>query len=203
MQLLESLYQIVTQYIASWGYWGLILGMAMESACMPIPSEIVLPFGGYMVSKGILTYWGAVAAGLGGGTLGSVVAYVVGFYGGRPFILKYGRYILLNEHDIERAEYWFDRFGTKVVFWARFLPIVRTFISLPAGISGMNFWRFLIYTVLGSLPWTILFIYLGMKLGDNWARVRTMFEEFDTVVLILVIGLFVYAVISRLRNRSR
>lgn len=203
MQLLESLYQLVTQFIASWGYWGLVLGMAMESACMPIPSEIVLPFGGYMVSRGILTFWGAVAAGLGGGTLGSVVAYAVGFYGGRPFILKYGRYILLKEHDIERAEHWFQRFGTKVVFWARFLPIVRTFISLPAGISGMNFWRFIIYTVLGSLPWTILFIYLGMKLGENWARVRIMFEEFDTVILILVVGLFVYAILNRLRNRSR
>lgn len=203
MQLLESLYQLVTQFIASWGYWGLVLGMAMESACMPIPSEIVLPFGGYMVSRGILTFCGAVAAGLGGGTLGSVVAYVVGFYGGRPFILKYGRYILLKEHDIERAEHWFQRFGTKVVFWARFLPIVRTFISLPAGISGMNFWRFIIYTVLGSLPWTILFIYLGMKLGENWARVRIMFEKFDTVILILVVGLFVYAIINRLRNRSR
>ena len=119
MEWLEHLYEMVTTCIDAWGYWGLIIGMALESACIPIPSEIILPYGGYMVSRGILGYWQAVAAGTLGGTIGSCIAYYVGSVGGRPFILKYGRYFLVSPHDLQTADRLFKRYGHQVVFWAR------------------------------------------------------------------------------------
>lgn len=202
-ELLEALYTVATEYMAAWGYWGIILGMALESACFPLPSEIILPFGGYLVSQGILNYWEAVLAGLLGGTLGSTVAFVVGSYGGRPFILKYGRYFLIREHDIKRADDLFSRYGTKIVFWARFMPVVRTFISLPAGIARMDFSRFLIYTIAGSIPWTLVFVYAGVKMGDNWAYIRSIFEKFDVFIILALVAIVLFWVVNRLRDRKR
>lgn len=199
-ELLEAMYVLATEYMAVWGYWGLIVGMALESACFPLPSEIILPFGGYLVSQGVLSYWEAVLAGLLGGTLGSTAAYLVGLYGGRPFILKYGRYLLINEHDIMRADDLFSRYGNKIVFWARFMPVVRTFISLPAGITRMDFTRFLIYTIAGSIPWTLVFVYAGVKMGDNWAYIRSIFEKFDVFIILALVVLVLFWVISRLRD---
>jgi len=194
---------MVTTYIDAWGYWGLIIGMAVESACIPIPSEIILPYGGYMVSRGILGYWQAVVAGTLGGTIGSCIAYYIGSVGGRPFILKYGRYFLISQHDLQTADRWFTRYGHQVVFWARLLPVVRTFISLPAGISHMSFRRFLFYTILGSVPWSILFVYLGFKLGQNWNHVRRVFEEFDLIILAGLIALIILYFARKIRqNRS-
>ncbi|HCF50563.1 MAG TPA: hypothetical protein DER60_09780 [Syntrophomonas sp.] len=203
MELLEYLYHIATTYIDAWGYWGLIIGMALESACIPIPSEIILPYGGYMVSRGILGYWQAVLAGTLGGTIGSCIAYWVGSVGGRPFILKYGRYFLVSPHDLQTADRWFTRYGHQVVFWARLLPVIRTFISLPAGISRMDFRRFLVYTILGSTPWSIIFVYLGLKLGQNWDQVRKVFEEFDLIILAALIALIIAYIVMKIRqNRS-
>jgi len=122
-----------------------------------------------------------------GGVLGSIIAYVAGYYGGRPLILKYGRYLLISHRDVGRADRLFERYGTQIVFWARFLPIVRTFISLPAGIARMNFMRFLIYTILGSLPWTIVFTFGGMKLGENWFTLRSMLGEFHVAVALIIV----------------
>lgn len=205
MEIVEPLYHVIVDYIYLWGYWGVLLGMALESACMPVPSEIVLPFGGYLVSRGIMSFWEAVSAGLLGGVLGSVISYVVGYYGGRPLILKYGRYVLITQKDVARADRLFERYGTRIVFWARFLPIVRTFISLPAGVARMNFSRFLLYTVFGSLPWTIIFTYGGLKLGENWMAIRTLLERFDiaiAVVVILSLGLWLVTKIRAI-NRAR
>lgn len=202
-ELLEALYIVATEYMEVWGYWGLIMGMALESACFPLPSEIILPFGGYLVSQGILNYWEAVLAGLLGGTLGSTVAFLVGSYGGRPFILKYGRYFLIREQDIRRADDLFSRYGTKIVFWARFMPVVRTFISLPAGIARMDFPRFLIYTIAGSIPWTLVFVYAGVKMGDNWAYIRSIFEKFDVFIILALVAIVLFWVVNRLRDRKR
>lgn len=199
-ELLEALYALATEYMAVWGYWGIVLGMALESACFPLPSEIILPFGGYLVSQGALNFWEAVMAGLLGGTLGSTAAYLVGSYGGRPFILKYGRYFLISEHDVRRADDLFSRYGTKIVFWARFMPVVRTFISLPAGITRMDFPRFLIYTIAGSLPWTVVFVYAGVKMGDNWAYIRSIFEKFDVFIILALVAIVLFWVVKRLRD---
>ncbi|MGE5404743.1 MAG: DedA family protein [Candidatus Saccharibacteria bacterium] len=204
--ILEAIYQFSTGYIEAWGYWGLVLGMALESACMPVPSEIVLPYGGYMVSKGILAYWWTVFACVAGGLFGSVTAYAIGFYGGRPFILKYGKYIFLDPDDLERADSLFERYGNAIVFWARLLPVVRTFISLPAGISRMNFTKFISYTIAGSVPWTILFVSIGVKLGQNWKRVRETLEQFDTlivVVLVLAVLYWVYRKVTKHYSRAK
>lgn len=200
MEWLEYLYHIATTYIDAWGYWGLIIGMALESACIPIPSEIILPYGGYMVSRGILGYWQAVVAGTLGGAIGSSLAYWVGSIGGRPFIMRYGRYFLINTRDMQVADRWFIRYGHQVVFWARLLPVIRTFISLPAGISRMDFRRFLLYTILGSFPWSIIFVYLGFKLGQNWNQVRKMFEEFDIIILSALVALMVVYIAVKIRQ---
>ncbi|MGI6548463.1 MAG: DedA family protein [Syntrophomonadales bacterium] len=199
-EFLEALYVLATEYMAVWGYWGIVVGMALESACFPLPSEIILPFGGYLVSQGVMSYWEAVLAGLLGGTLGSTIAYVVGSYGGRPFILKYGKYFLIREHDVERADDLFSRYGTKIVFWARFMPVIRTFISLPAGITRMDFTRFLIYTIAGSIPWTLVFVYAGVKMGDNWNYIRSIFEKFDVFIILALVAIVLFWVVSRLRD---
>jgi len=200
LEILEALYALAVQYMAVWGYWGLIVGMALESACFPLPSEIILPFGGYLVSQGALKFWEAVLAGLLGGVLGSTIAYLVGSYGGRPFIQKYGRYILIRQQDLQRADELFARYGNKIVFWARLMPVVRTFISLPAGIARMNFASFLIYTIAGSLPWTVIFVYAGGKMGDNWDHIRTIFEKFDVVIILALVAMVVFWVVIRVRE---
>lgn len=199
-QIFELIYHVATSYIEAWGYWGMVLGMALESACMPVPSEIVLPYGGYMVSKGILTFWWTVIAAVAGGLLGSIAAYTVGYHGGRPVIMKYGKYIFLDPEDIERADTLFEKYGNAIVFWARLMPVIRTFISLPAGISRMSFKKFLSYTIAGSLPWTILFIWIGVKLGENWKQVRQTLEQFDSLiigVLVLAVLYWVYRKVKR------
>lgn len=200
MEFLESLYNLATEYIFLWGYWGLIVGMAIESACIPLPSEIILPFGGFMVSKGILSFWPAALAGTLGGTIGSLVAYLVGYFGGRPFILRYGRYIFIRPQDLALADNWFRRYGNKAVFWARLMPVIRTFISLPAGITRMNLGGFLVYTVLGSLPWCILFTYLGVKMGENWAAIRRAFEELDIIIIAVLALLVVFWIVKKARR---
>ena len=199
-EILEALYALAVEYMAVWGYWGLIMGMALESACFPLPSEIILPFGGYMVSQGIMNFWEAVLAGLLGGVLGSTIAYLVGSYGGRPFIEKYGRYILIRKQDLQRADDLFARYGNKIVFWARLMPVVRTFISLPAGIARMNFSSFLVYTIAGSFPWTVIFVYAGVKMGDNWDHIRTIFEKFDVVIILALVAMVVFWVVIRVRE---
>lgn len=159
--------------------------MALESACIPLPSEVILPFAGYLVSQGYMTFWDAVWAGLLGQTAGSLVAYYVGYYGGRPFLERYGRYFFLRKHELEVADKWFARYGEATAFFSRLLPAVRTFISLPAGIAGMPVWRFLVYSAAGAFPWTVLLVYAGVKMGEHWTDLRVLFHRLD---LLLVLG---------------
>ncbi|APC07837.1 DedA family protein [Neomoorella thermoacetica] len=198
--LLAPLFEFITSAIASFGYPGIAVAMALESACIPLPSEVILPFGGYLVSTGSLGFWGTVLAGTIGGTIGSIVAYFVGLRGGRPFLRKYGHYVFFSEKEFVVAEKWFNRYGEATVFFTRLMPIIRTFISLPAGIAAMPFGRFVVYTFLGSLPWSILLVFVGRQLGANWEALSPIFHRFD---LIIVAGLILLVFFYWRRHRSR
>ncbi|HET7628492.1 MAG TPA: DedA family protein [Bacillales bacterium] len=175
-------------WIVGLGYWGICLGLMVEV----IPSEIVLSYGGFMISRGEITFVGAVIAGLIGGTIQQWFIYWIGYYGGRPFVKKFGKYIFLHEKHVAIAEGWFEKYGSGVVFFARFIPVVRQAISIPAGLAKMNFAKFTFYTVLAMIPWSILFLYLGMTLGDNW---RAIDEAAAPYINIIAFGALVVGVV--------
>lgn len=179
---MEQFFNIVIDYITLWGYTAIVIGMALESACIPVPSELIFGFAGYLVYLGKLDFTTAVAAGVVGGLIGSIVAYLVGYYGGQPLVDKYGRYILLSKRNVDMAQRWFDRYGLKATFFSRLLPVVRTFISLPAGFAQIDFGKFVIYTLLGSIPWTIGLIYAGMFLGENWQTLNVVGHKASLIV---------------------
>jgi len=201
--ILEFLARFIISVISSTGYVGIVLLMAIESACIPLPSEVIMPFSGYLVSVGRFQLaWVAVAGAL-GCNLGSFVAYYVGSLGGRPLVEKYGRYVLLTRHDLAMADRFFARYGDWAVFIARLLPVVRTFIALPAGIARMNVARFHLYTFLGSLPWCWVLAYAGLKLGERWTTLREYFHRFDTVIGILIVLGAAWFIHNRWKNRLR
>lgn len=192
--IITILAAFVIATIAKFGYTGVALMMAIESACIPLPSEIIMPFAGYLVSSGVFNIWLAGFAGAVGCVLGSVLAYWVGFYGGRTAIEKYGKYILMSHHDLEVADRFFTKYGSSAIFFSRLMPVIRTFISLPAGIARMDFKKFVVYTFTGSLPWCLGLAWIGKKLGDNWNTLGAYFHRFDAVIglaLLIGIGLFV------------
>jgi len=187
-RIIEALSVFIIFVISALGYWGIILLMAIESACIPLPSEVIMPFSGYLVSTGRFNLWWVSVAGAFGCVVGSLVAYWVGMYGGRPIIEKYGRFILLSRHDLDLADRWFSRYGEAIVFFSRLLPAVRTFIAFPAGVARMNLKRFVIYTFAGSLPWCLALAYVGQKLGEQWNKndtLKTWFHRFDFVIGII------------------
>jgi membrane protein DedA with SNARE-associated domain len=187
-KIIEYLSYFIVATISALGYSGVVLLMAIESACIPLPSEIIMPFSGYLVSTGQMNLWGVAVAGAVGCVLGSLVAYWVGMYGGRPLIEKYGRYILLSRHDLDLADRWFAKYGEVIVFVSRLLPAIRTFIAFPAGVARMNLTKFVIYTFAGSLPWCLGLAYAGQKLGEQWNKddtLKTWFHRFDFVIGIL------------------
>jgi membrane protein DedA with SNARE-associated domain len=184
-KLIEILSAFIVATISTLGYGGVVLLMAVESACIPLPSEIIMPFSGYLVYKGQFNLWAVGVAGAVGCVLGSWVAYYVGLYGGRPVIEKYGRYVLLSRHDLDLADRWFARYGEAIVFFSRLLPVVRTFIAFPAGVARMSLTRFTVYTFLGSLPWCIGLAYVGQILGEQWDKnetLKTWFHRFDFLI---------------------
>lgn len=188
--IIGVLAEFIIDGISALGYWGVGLMMAIESACVPLPSEIIMPFSGYLVIGGQFTLWGVTLAGSIGCVVGSALAYWVGYFGGRSFIEKYGKYILITKHDLDIADKFFNKYGGSAVFFSRMLPVVRTFISLPAGISRMNFWKLVIYTLVGSIPWCYALAYLGKKLGDKWDTLGVYFHKFDILIgVIFVIGI--------------
>src|SRR6185436_4540956 len=191
-KIIEILSAFIVATISTLGYAGIVLLMAIESACIPLPSEIIMPFSGYLVYKGQFNLWAVGVAGAVGCVVGSWVAYYVGLYGGRPMIEKYGRYVLLSRHDLDLADRWFARYGEAIVFFSRLLPVIRTFIAFPAGVARMNIPRFIIYTFAGSLPWCLGLAYVGQKLGEKWDKdptLKNLFHRFDFVIgIILVAG---------------
>lgn len=201
--ILEFLGHFVVSVISQTGYWGIVLLMAIESACIPLPSEVIMPFSGYLASIGRFKLTWVAFAGALGCNVGSFVAYYVGALGGRPLVEKYGRYVLMTRHDLEMADRFFARYGDWAVFIARLLPVVRTFIALPAGIARMNFLRFNLYTFLGSLPWCWALAYAGLKLGERWTVLREYFHRFDAVLGVLILLGVAWFVRNRWKNRLR
>jgi membrane protein DedA with SNARE-associated domain len=185
--------------ISAVGYGGIVILMAIESACIPLPSEIIMPFSGYLVSTGRFDLIMVATAGAIGCNLGSTVAYAVGYYGGRPLVEKWGAYVLISRRDLEMADRFFGRFGSITIFLSRLLPVIRTFIALPAGIARMNQVKFQIYTFLGSWPWCFALAYVGVKLGERWdtdPTLREFLHRFDAVI----IAVFLIAVIWYVRR---
>lgn len=197
MSITNDVVQWCTHLIGSWGLPAVFALMLLESACIPIPSEATMPFAGFAVSEGHLSLLGIVVAGVAGNLVGSWIAYAVGYWGGPPFVEHYGRYVLLRPRHLETSRRWFDRWGAPVVFFGRLVPVVRTFISLPAGFARMAFWKFTLFTVLGCLPWVLLLGYLGEKLGSNWGKVRPYLHYADYAVVAAVIALIVWLIVRR------
>jgi len=188
--ILEILAQWIISVEGSMGLGGIVLLMGIESACIPLPSEVIMPFAGYLITKNAFTLWEAGLAGAIGCVLGSLLAYYIGMFGGRPFAEKYGKYILLNPHDLELADSLFAKYGEVLTFVSRLVPVIRTFIALPAGIARMNVWRFSVYTFLGSFPWCFGLAWIGQKMGENWPALREQFHQIDLVIAgFLLIGL--------------
>ena len=192
--MLERVFGAATAFIvaviSAGGYGGIVALMAIESACIPLPSEIIMPFAGYLVYRGDLGLLGVSVAGAFGCVVGSLLAYAVGAAGGRPAIERWGRWVLLSPHDLDLAERWFARWGRATVFWARLLPVVRTFIALPAGIAKMELWPFVWLTFAGSLPWCLALAYFGFKLAENWNEVREKLHGLDVAVgTVVALGL--------------
>jgi len=195
-KILAFLSSLIISLISAMGYLGIILAMAIESACIPLPSEIIMPFSGYLVSQGRFSLWWVSLAGALGCSLGSVLAYGLGVWGGRPLVLKYGKYVLIQRKDLERADQFFEKHGDKATFLARLLPVIRTFISLPAGVARMDFAKFLFYSFAGSLPWCLLLAWIGFKLGERWDEVHVIFQKLDLLigaVIVAAIAWFVWA----------
>ena len=194
------------------GYLGVLVAMAIESAMIPLPSELILPCAGFLVSDpsqlepitgGTWNYWIVVVVATAGNTLGSLVAYVIGAYGGRPFLERYGRYLLIRPHEIELADRFFADHGGATVFVGRLLPVVRTFISFPAGVARMPIGRFVVYSTAGALPWSMLLVYAGTVLGANWVDIRHALQPFDLAIAIAVVAAVVLFVWWRLGMPGR
>src|SRR5215216_6532678 len=187
--ILHPLIEFVTETIGRYGVPAVFVLMLLESMGILIPSEAISPFAGYLVSEGKMSLLAAVGAGVLGNLVGSSVAYFIGLWGGRELWFHYGRYVCVNAHDPQTAEKWFDKYGELTVFVSRCLPVVRTFISFPAGTAKMNFAKFVLYTFLGCLPWVFALTYFGYLLGENWERIGSFLHYLDyAVALAFVTG---------------
>lgn len=193
-RLMSSVSALIVAFISATGYGAVVVLMAIESACVPLPSEVTMPFAGYLVATGRFNLQLVALAGALGCLLGSYVAYFIG-RGGNRVLVRYGRYVLIAPHEIERAERFFDRWGPHAVFISRLLPVIRTFIALPAGVARMRLWPFTIYTLLGSYLWCLGLAWAGMKLGQHWAELGPYFHRFDSAIAALIVaggGLVLY-----------
>ncbi len=198
--MLAFIDQIVIPFLASLygavGYLGVLVAMAIESAMIPLPSELILPFAGFLVSdpakiepltNGPWSFWIVVVVATLGNTLGSLVAYAIGAWGGRPFLERYGKYLLIRPHEIEIAERFFARWGAQTAFFSRLLPIVRTFISFPAGVARMPLRTFVLYSTAGAFVWSTVLVWAGVQLGERWTEIRRALQPFDLVIAVVAI----------------
>lgn len=186
----------VINLINSYGYLGMFLGMVLEAVIIIIPSELILATGGILVSKNIFTFWGAFLTGLLGSVFCAIVIYFMGYFGGQPFIKKYGKYFFMKEEDIEKSDSWFNKYGMLSALIGRNFPIVRTLISLPIGIMRMSFVKFVIYTTIGSIPWTFIFVYFGYALGENWIVLKNITDSLKIPIRI-IIGILIFRFIKK------
>jgi len=202
-QLIELIVRFVTDTVSSIGYLGVLALMVLESACIPIPSEIIMPFSGFLASTGKFSLFLVTLAGALGNLIGAVITYAIGYYGGRPFVLKYGKYFFIKEKEVHHAEKFFAKWGDFAVFIARNLPIVRTFISLPAGVAEMNFAKFSVYSFIGSLPWCFGLAYLGYLLGSNWLLIRKYGHFLDILVALALFLLIIKIIRDYFKNHNQ
>jgi membrane protein DedA with SNARE-associated domain len=202
-KILAVLFIFIKSLIAATGYGGIVILMAIESACIPLPSELIMPFAGYLVFEGAMKLVWVATAGAIGCNLGSLIAYEIGAYGGRPLVERYGRWILLGRRDLDWADRFFARWGYLAVFIARLLPVVRTFIALPAGIARMPRGRFHLYTFLGSWPWCFVLAWCGLKLGENWRGLGKYLHKFDVAILVVLVGGIAWFAWTHWQNRLR
>src|ERR1700687_2815370 len=202
-KIITVLFVFINSIVATTGYAGIALLMAIESACIPLPSELIMPFAGYLVSTGAMKLVWVATAGAIGCNLGSLIAYEMGCYGGPLLVERYGRWILMGRRELDWADRFFQRWGYMAVFIARLLPVIRTFIALPAGVARMPRGKFHIYTFLGSWPWCFVLAYLGMKLGENWRSLGKYFHQFDALIGVLLIGGIAWVLWSHWQNRLR
>lgn len=207
-RIIAPLATFVTAVISAGGYPGIVFLMAIESACVPLPSEIIMPFAGYLVSTGRFELWAVAVAGAIGCNVGSVVAYEVGRRGGRPFVARWGKYILVDMHDIDMAERFFARWGWAAMFIARLLPVIRTFIAFPAGVARMPLIPFHVMTFIGSLIWCYGLAWVGMTMGEAWRsdpRLSSILHSVDAVIVIIVLaigGWWIWRKLRRIREQS-
>lgn len=190
--ILELAASFVIQVIQATGYGGIAFLMALESMNIPIPSEIIMPFAGFLAFDEKLNLIWVILWGTFGNLIGSLASYYLGFFGGRPFLARYGKFFLLKSSDVEFSEQFFKKYGNFAILLSRVLPLVRTFISFPAGIARMNIWKFSIYTLAGSFFWSIILAYGGFVAGANWKILESYFQKFDWLILTLVIILAIW-----------
>jgi membrane protein DedA with SNARE-associated domain len=202
-EIIDLLAQLVVQIIDFLGYGGIFLLMLIESCGIPMPSEVIMPFSGFLVAAGAMNFWLVALLGTIGNLIGSLLAYWIGWRGGRPLVEKYGKYLLIFKHDLDVGDRWFSKRGELAVFFGRLLPIVRTYISFPAGIARMSLKKFAFYTFLGALPWCLLFTWLGVKMENNWDLIRQKLHTFDLAIGILIIAGIAWYVWRHIRNRKR
>jgi membrane protein DedA with SNARE-associated domain len=200
--VLNSIIDAITRAIGNHGFPAVLGLMTLESACIPVPSEVIQLFAGYLVSLHRMSLFAAVSAGVLGNLIGSWIAWSVGYYGGRPFIERWGRYIHVTPARLERSERWFDQHGEVAVLIGRCVPVIRTFISLPAGVARMPFWRFSLFTLIGCVPWVLGLTLLGVQVGPSWERWRHRLEYLDYIVVAAIVIGIVYLVVRARRRRG-
>lgn len=195
----------VLELINNFGYFGMFLGMVLEAVIIIIPSELILATGGILAGRGIFNFWMSFFVGLLGSIFCAIVIYMMGYFGGYPFINKYGKYFFMKEEDIKKSNTWFDKYGLIAAAVGRNIPIIRTLISLPVGIARLSFKKFLIYTTIGSIPWTFVFVYFGYSLGNNWTVLSDITSKLKIPIRILIILLvtsFIYKKIKKMHKKK-
>ena len=193
----------IIDLIVNYGYIGMFIGMVLEAVIIIIPSEAILATGGILASKGIFSFTGSFITGLLGSIFCAIVIYFMGYFGGKAFVKKYGKYFFMKEEDLEKSDSWFNKYGMVSALVCRNIPIVRTLISLPIGITKQSFIKFLIYTTIGSIPWTLAFTYFGYTLGDNWIIINTYLSHLKTpirIIIIIIVLRLIYILFSRRKN---
>ena len=198
----EKLVEYIVAGISAGGYPGLFVLMALESMIAPVPSEVVMPFAGFLVLQGKFSFWIALFASSFGSIFGSLLSYYMGIYGGRPFILKFGKYLLLEKEHLEWTEKWFRKQGSKTIFISRFVPVVRHLISIPAGMARMPIHKFIIYTFFGASVWNLILLYAGFKLGSHWDKIHQFSKELDTIFIFAVVAFLAYFIWKHHKKRK-
>ena len=201
MGLTELLAESITRLIEKGGYLSVLIMMIMESMVLPVPSEAVMPFAGFLVAEHTFTFWQVVLYSTAGSIIGSLISYTAGYYGGKPFVSKFGRYVFLNTHHLESTEKFFNKYGEATIFICRFIPVVRHLISIPAGVGKMNLMRFIILTIIGAGLWNSLLCYIGKILRNNWSEVIKYSRILDIIVILCIIGGIAYLIFRQFRKK--